>query len=204
VIEIIGRGRNSIFGTTHCLKQEEYLLHKAHLIAPIISKNGITYRKARTIGQAQISLYTISSVEWQRMWSVFHQDSVLQIINGRKSYRKRVTPQILDALGEQGLAIWIMDDGSLVARESGRRFKLCTHGFTLEDNKLIVEWLNDRYNSNAKVSIERKGDGRDYPFVHMGAIGYNKIIPLIKPYIIPTMLYKIDMKYKRIDSQINQ
>lgn len=55
---------------------------------------------------------------------------------------------------ELSLAVWWLDDGSLVAK--GKQGVLCTDGFTEEEVKKIVQYLRVRWGIETKAYIVRE------------------------------------------------
>jgi len=102
--------------------------------------------------------------------------------------RKRITQKILSKITPRGLAIWWMDDGSLSSQHS---FILCTDSYTLKEVKIIQDWFLKKW--NIKWNITK--NGRLQCNVGQGL----KLIELIKPYIIPSMYYKIFLKYRNLN-----
>lgn len=115
--------------------------------------------------------------------------------------KKRVTQKILSALTPLSLALWYMDDGSLATAKYSKNQKgeqvwgarwivLCTHSFTLKENKMIQKYFKDYWDINWNVYKGR------YGWYLKAYIGEGmKFFEIIYPYIVPCMLYKIDTKY---------
>jgi hypothetical protein len=80
------------------------------------------------------------------------------------------------------LSVWFMDDGSNT-RES---FTISTHCFAIEDQLRIVKFLKATYNVGATVVKDR-----DRFKIHIGHQEYRKFTDIVKPFIIPSMEYKI-------------
>ena len=114
--------------------------------------------------------------------------------------KKTVTSTWLSWLTPQGLAIWYMDDGSLDKaysfNKSGRRriyrrqIFLHTCSFSLEENELLVSFIEKTFN----VKFRIKKDGKYYR-LFTGAVEGNKFLEIVKPYIVPCMRYKTEMEY---------
>jgi len=100
---------------------------------------------------------------------------------------KRVSRDLLDKLDPLALAVWYMDDGSVQSR--GSACKLCTHNFTLRENKIIAEWLKDKYDIDSKIQKDSK-----YFYLRFNKDGAAKLWRVIDKYIIESMWYKIGDK----------
>lgn len=111
---------------------------------------------------------------------------------------KTITRQLLNKIDALGLAIWWMDDGCLSVynrknRKSTARYgKLCTHGFSYEENIIIQNYLKVVWRIETTIKTEKN----KYFYIHLGASSLNILFSHIKHFIIPSMEYKTDMKYK--------
>lgn len=124
--------------------------------------------------------------------------------------RKRVTQKILRVLTPLSLAIWHMDDGSLIIpkrkyvnknsetvyHNGGRWIILSTHSFTLKEHKMIQKYFKDFWDIECKI-----GRGKGGFFIKLYANDAIKFIEIIYPYIQPCMFYKIDMGYSKKNSR---
>ena len=76
---------------------------------------------------------------------------------------------------------------------------LSTNSFSLESCNNIVEWFEERW--NIKSHLRKAGlrkDGNMSYIVSIKVISAYDFISLIKPHIIPSMLYKVDYEeYKK-------
>jgi len=203
------RGRASRFGVWRCLDQEDYLWHKHKLLQDVAEevKRYVNEEK----GREYFYFSTCSGVEWQKVWSTFHQDSVKKTVGNTTYIPKVVTRQILSALDDHGVALWFMDDGHLSCwlHPSGTRyqqfFKLSTCGFTDRENELIIEWMKERYGIKARLAHQRnkieEGVYRTYPFICLGREAYRVIRDRIAPFVPECMDYKIDIKDPPLSGQ---
>ncbi len=104
----------------------------------------------------------------------------------RKLFYDRKQKIIPDNLGEIlssfGLAIWIMDDGS---KKEGC-MRIHTYSFSYQDHLKIQEALKNKF--GIKCNIHRdKGMFRLY----VVSESIERLVKLVKPYFIPSMLYKL-------------
>ena len=113
--------------------------------------------------------------------------------NGKKEY----TRQVLDLLDAQGLAIWFMDDGCIdrpVDKNPMGILNTCGHKPNGEEEVVIQKYFEEVW--NIKVSLN-KNHGRYR--IRMSNPEFKKFIEIIKPYIIPSLLYKIDTTIRQKD-----
>ena len=118
---------------------------------------------------------------------------------------KRITPELLKELTPQCLAIWYMDDGSFYKKDSadGKKsicfdLRISTDCFSKEENEMIVNYLYSTYDIKFhvyKCHPEKNGGAWILRANKQAAI---KFINLIKPYVIPSMQYKIEYKTNNI------
>ena len=176
----------------HTIKQEEYLLHKAKILEELTSAK-VHYIKPTD------KKHPNWNVRCTTKGHPFYTN-VRKIVYPHG--KKQVTPTWLCWLNEEGLAIWYMDDGTLMKsygyNKSGKRriksrhIKLCTQGFSYEENLLLRDFIQDRFGVNFKA-------WRDGKYYHLGASPReaNKLFDIIRPFILPCMKYKLDMQYEQ-------
>ena len=113
-----------------------------------------------------------------------------------KNDKKVLTEKILNFLSDHGVAIWVMDDGSLSLskREDGTikscqfKLSLCT---TMEQAVLVQKFFKDRYSAELKVRVHMYSK-ENIPLYSLfgGTKEYLKIAERIDKYVIPLMKYK--------------
>lgn len=177
----------------HAEDQKDYLFHKHSVFAPVATSAPRSRQSSNPNGQLEWRFTTKTSNEWYRLWQIFHQGSK----------KKTVTADILDALDDQGLAFWIMDDGCYsYMRSKSRpdymqyRFHLCTEAFSQAENELIRSWFLERYGVHFAVERQKRrlksGVIATYHRLRLGMIEYERqIVPRIQPFVIPSMVRKI-------------
>lgn len=114
--------------------------------------------------------------------------------------KKRVTWKILKKLTPLGIAVWFMDDGSLVLRgkRSGtirsREIHFSTHSFTVGENKIIIQYFQSVWGVEFRLTSER---GR--PRIWCNTRNTHKFLDIVGTIVsqVPEMGYKADMKYVR-------
>ena len=80
------------------------------------------------------------------------------------------------------LAVWFLDDGSY----TGRGATINTHCFSMEEQERVVNMLHDRFDIPATIVKDRT----KYK-IAINRLGFEKLVDMIAPFIIPTMTYKI-------------
>ena len=180
------------------IKQLDYLNHKVDRLESLgftglIRKNKkvLNSKEHTTISyQVHINEYIKQCYKW--------------IMNNN---RKSIDKHLLSVLDAESLAYWYMDDGS-ANKESksssspgnGYRYyytyaepklsqiRLYTYAFTEEENILIINWAKEKFNLNFLLV----NGNRDGFYLKLSQLDERKkFIEVVKPYIIPSMEYKI-------------
>ena len=99
--------------------------------------------------------------------------------------RKIVPLDIGNYLTPLALAIWLMDDGTLIKNKG---IKFATNCFTLNEVKLLSTVLSEKY--NLKTSIIKTGAVNQYN-IYIAKSSLDTFRGIVKPYIHKTMLYKL-------------
>lgn len=79
-----------------------------------------------------------------------------------------------------------MDDGCLYKNKG---LKICSNGFTLKDVQSLSDLLKSKYSLN--TSIHKTGIVNQY-VLYIPKSSLDDLIKIVKPYIHPTMYYKIN------------
>lgn len=110
-----------------------------------------------------------------------------------KNGDKKITREYLNLLNPLGLAVWWMDDGCLSIHKGNRYGKLCTHGFSYEENLIIRQYFKEVWDIEVDIKIEKK----KYYFCRLNTENLKKLISIIYLYVtqVPSMIYKIDLNY---------
>ncbi|OQB10814.1 MAG: LAGLIDADG DNA endonuclease family protein [Parcubacteria group bacterium ADurb.Bin216] len=111
---------------------------------------------------------------------------------------KQVTFSLLKFLSLEGIALWIMDDGYMDYKVSSstRNLRICTDSFDEISISEIIRYFKEIHDIEAKVyyHVNKKGADKK-PRISFNAANSQKLISLIYPYFIDSMLYKIDLHY---------
>ena len=106
-----------------------------------------------------------------------------------KNWSIDVTPYILKYFDEVALAILFMDDGCKETFNGKiKTFKISIGGFTLDEVNLLAKHIEKKFDLNTKVYLEQK----KYPCIKFTKKeNKEKFVKIIRPYLHPSMLYKI-------------
>lgn len=130
--------------------------------------------------------------------------SVFYIYEEGTNKRIKVIPKnIADWLTLRGLAYWIMDDGC----NRGNKVVLCTHSFTLEENKLLSSILMKKFSLVCSVE-QLKNHNTEGAFWYVIKIHNTKLLwTQVKEFILPSFYYKFgkfaDSKSISNSSEVN-
>jgi hypothetical protein len=108
-------------------------------------------------------------------------------------FLKRIPKTIQQILTPRSLAILYQDDGSFHWKGHGNSAKICveiylSQNFPKDDILRLIKAINSLYDINTKIVSHRKGYRIFIP--ESSALSF---FQLIRPYMIPCMLYKIKM-----------
>lgn len=105
---------------------------------------------------------------------------------------KFIPTNIFDILTPVGLAYWIMDDGSY--NKLKQNIILCTDSYTKEDVERLIDVLRTKFNlSVGLVNYKLNKQGHMTYRIRINKSSVPHLITLIKPYIVPSMAYKIGL-----------
>lgn len=104
---------------------------------------------------------------------------------------KTYCPQwVLDKLDLRGIAIWLMDDGSINKWETGCSICLSTCSFDEDSQKRIVEKFKS-LGIDATYRCSKKSGEKIYYSIYFNKEAAIKLSNMLIKYIHPTMMYKI-------------
>jgi hypothetical protein len=109
---------------------------------------------------------------------------------------KIVPKNSINRITPVSLAYWIMDDGSF--SKSKGYLILCTDSYCKEDVLYLISILKTKFNlSSALVKISRptvlENNTKIYYRIRINKSSLPILIELVKPYFIPSMLYKLGL-----------
>jgi hypothetical protein len=199
-----GGGANAFLRIQHSEKQLDYLLYKSKLIEPFV-KFSITKLLPRGPKNPNTN-YALKT--WRN--KLFTEIIKIVYPNGKKT----ISFEWLEWLTDEGLAIWYMDDGCLTksysTNKSGiyriyrRECILNTQGFSFEENQVLVELLKEKFDIKSRVLKRTQKKYGTYYCIKILSPTVNQMFERIKPFIIPSMEYKINMEYNQSPNKYNR
>jgi len=159
----------------HCEKQKEYCEWKAKMFninkLNYIEKNGYSQKPA-----------------------YYFQTKIFDLEDKIPKNTKYVPDWLIDKIDEKGIAVWYMDDGSIMKRKLkdgtiSNYISIHSNNFDYEMHQKFVKKFNE-YGIESSIHKSRE----KYYYLMFNKENTFKLLNLISPYIHSSMKYKIDLK----------
>jgi ubiquinol-cytochrome c reductase cytochrome b subunit len=172
-------------GTRFCFQQEEP--HRTYLVWFHNSLANLGYcnpnelklstrlgykGKIRIIGR--FKTYTYTSFNW--IHEAFYVNNI-----------KIIPKMIGDYLSPLALAVWIMDDGSIVSSS----MKLATNNYSLQDLEFICKLLTNKFGIIANTNLAG-AKSKDQYVIYIAKESMPLLISIVKPHMHSSMYYKLN------------
>lgn len=168
----------------HCIKQKDWLDYKASKLNAIFGRNCKVGKRTtfdeRTQKSYEGCYYTVTTQLLKPLYALAYPGG-----------KKHFSSELLEGLGAEHLAVLWCDDGNLEPKARVGRLNM----YDPEPQCMVIaNWIQSICGAVGRYEdYEGHGIGRlRYPASEMV-----KIVLAIRPYIHPSMFYKIDMQYKR-------
>lgn len=162
----------------HSLKQQDYLLWKCQILNNFFQKKPeILQRSNLKFGKSYqyIRNQSYSGLEFGKLHQLFYVD-------GKKVIPSKISKLLKDPMS---LAVWFMDDGYYYPRDKIAYIYLPKYDHDSINNLLTALKIN--YDLSPQLKIKKRGE-----YVLIFTVkDTEKLIQIIKPYIIKSMSYKI-------------
>lgn len=183
----------------HCIEQKDYCIYKAKLLHSVCGGKDINvheYQRTRSILKdgKQWKNNTFTTVSFKKQSKHFMYFRNLLYKNGRKE----ITQDVLDLLTPLSIALWWMDDGSLVKKRQ-RDKSPGSYGLMLytylpkEQNELIQKYFLEKYEMKWNVVPTNIHNENQY-MLRCGQTEGKKFLNIIRNIVIekvPSMQYKV-------------
>lgn len=181
---------NARFSFRHSKSQSKYFLWKANALEEISSSKKI-FLQHNDGGFSSQDKLRYQSRAGEPLTEIYHLTA--------KRGKLRITRKWLNQMTALSLAIWWLDDGSLIA--NSRKGVFCTDGFDKESVKIIAQYLDKVWNIHTHIgAIKEKRAGRKQEYYRLWVSSTDemkKFLRIILPYVpVPSMLYKVLLLYK--------
>ena len=102
------------------------------------------------------------------------------------SSKRKILPKLLHKwLSPLVMAVWFMDDGSIKSNRN-RALILNTQCFTRDENLKLIQIIKKKFGIEMSLRPQR-----DLYQLYIGSNSVEKFVELIKPYVLPSMKYKL-------------
>lgn len=182
--------KNARFAFRHSVTQEDYFLWKAHELAEIAGEKYV-WRQSKNgrdgWGNEKLRFQSRALESLTELYNLTHKQGAFRI---RRKWLNTLTPL--------SLAVWWLDDGSLVS--DTRQGVLCTDGFPLDQVKLLDRYMKKVWGINTIVG--RVGKVEQYRLWIRSTEHLQKFLRIILPHIpVESMLPKALLLYNDSDLQ---
>ena len=161
----------------HSASQKPYLEWKKKELESLITGSVMkvhSYHKINKCFYDSFRAYTFSDSVFDAYRNIFY-------FNKKKIIPKNIISLLIDPLS---LATWFMDDG--YKRNDCNAFRLGTDSFTKDEQDILQSVLKSNF--GIESNVHKKGK---YWNLYIPERESKKFVALIKPYIIPSLTYKI-------------
>ena len=176
-------------GRTHRLKFEQSNKHKPYIDHLVEIFDPWVLSKPRLVSRTNKNKKVVQTWQFQTISHESFNELAKLFLNSH--YKKRISTSIKENFTAFSLAYWFMDDGGKLDYTSnqGKAVVLNTQGFSFEEVKILKNMLIEKFKLKCWIK-ENKGK----PIIIISGFSYEKLCTLIKPFIIPSMLYKPILK----------
>ena len=177
----LGKGAiHANFKVEQGLVQKEYVFWKYEILKSLVfTEPKISYRND-PFGNKYQKSWWFRTIRHPLLTEIFKRFYVKE---GYKTGKKIVPENIIEDLDALGLAVWVMDDGSY----SRGKIDISTYSFSLSEINLLCKIMKDKFHVEMHQYKDRDKGYR----IYSNQKYTTKLIEIIKPYIIPSMMYKI-------------
>lgn len=170
--------RNARLRLEHSLKQKDYIFWKYNELKNMMQSVPKLLRRFNPIWKKTYSYYrcqSLSSPEFGRLREQFYRDG-----------RKMIPENIVSIFRSPwSLAVWYMDDGYLYHRDKSVYIYL--YPYSDEEIMRLLAVLEVNFGLKPNILIKKS----KYPCLYFNVAKTQKLISLIRPYIVPSMEYKL-------------
>ena len=156
----------------HCVKQKELAEFKQQYLNRFTNPVRIVKKHDKRLkipNYDQYYCYIKASTALNAIYDKIYSNNI-----------KYINKELLYKLDGLGIAIWYMDDGS---KPKYGGYLLCTMNFSDSDLNIIQEFFKQKFDINTIIRKDKS--------LYIKADSKEKFKELIKPYIIPSMMYKL-------------
>lgn len=185
--------KNARFSFRHSICQKEYFFWKVNQLREISGRSCWWQQRKNSLGKTMLRYQSIAT---DSLTDIFKLTSKNRNFSIRRKW--------LNQLTSLSLAIWWLDDGSLVV--NSRRGVLCTDSFSHNEQKILARYLLKVWDIKTHIGKIRRthnGIAREYYRLWIrSSKELQKLMRIILPHIeIPSVLPKVLLLYKNSNLQ---
>ena len=186
--------RNARFSFRHSVHQQEYFFWKVAQCKEISGEKCWWRQTPNGLGGEMLRYQSLATESLTGLYHMTHERGRLRI---RRKWLNLLTPR--------SLAVWWLDDGSLIG--NGKRGVLCTDSFPYEEHKVLAQYLLKVWKVKTAIgTITRIREEKPTVYYRLWIRSSEELknfLRIILPEIpVPSMLPKALLLYK--DSQLQQ
>jgi recombination protein RecA len=170
-LSVKAKAKNARLKLGHSTKQVDYFNYK-------VSKLSELFKALPKVSDTKegYEVIHIGSISHPLLTELFNK----LYVDGRKS----ITESIINELTAEGLAVLFMDDGYCERKSQLSNIALC--GFTEEECNMFCNVINVKFGLTSRILIKS-----GYRYIFIPANSRGRFRDVVRPYIVPSMLYKI-------------
>lgn len=175
---------------THSAKQRDYLTYKIKRInAELGTKGNVSLPKATYDARTGNTYFSCQSMVVNPLLKPLYS---LLYPKGVKQFSK----EVLALLGLEALAVFWMDDGSVVASKYCTNRGILNTYTPLDQTEIICEWLNNLTEVNSVPYL----DGDSYK-IRINASEMPQFVCRVRPYVHSSMRKKVTLSYSHYNTK---
>ena len=178
------RNTNARLKIQHSEKDKEYLKFKYFVLKNFVTGKIMeekNFNKKIKKHYSSLSFITTTHPEFTEFHKLFY-----------KKGKRVVANEILNKLTPFALAIWIMDDGYY--NKVGKFIELYTMSYTYKEHLMLRNWFEKKHGIFPQI-VHHKQSNKYY--LRFNCLDTQKLVRIIKPYIIPSMERKIGLEIQK-------
>ncbi len=173
------RAIHANFKVDHGLKQKEYVFWKYEILKNFVTTPPKLSYRTRANGEKYEKSWWFRTIRHPLLTDLYYEYYTTE---GYRCGTKVVPISLYNSIDPTAIAVWIMDDGSY----NQRKLDISTYSFSLLEVEFLCAILRKRFNILMSYYKDRDKGYRMYTNISET----KSLVDLIKPYIIPTMMYK--------------
>ena len=170
------------------IKNKDYIMHLYSMFSEYVltpPKEMVRKKINKLTGKLQTDI-AFSTLKYSIFnWTM--EDFYVKVENKNIKFVPAKANENLTAVS---LAYWIMDDGSY--NKIKGCLILCTDSYSKEDVSRLISILKDKFNLSCGI-IKNIQNEKIYYRIRINKSSLSSLILLIKPYLIPSMYYKVGL-----------